>query len=1390
MNGSFFPHRGTSAPLPKPLLGFRRGIPIVLAILATLHQLAAQGKLLPVIQFQHLTTANGLPSNDISSNVVRDRQGFIWVGTNNGLARYDGYTSKVYRNNPGDPHSLSPNSVVTLFVDSKGRLWIGKYQNGLSLYDPQNDRFVNFLPRENDSLWFQAQNIMSIYEDESGVIWLGSAYPQVVRVDLGPAKNETNADSVARHLQFRTIPFNGFGDWVQRLDRWDDSNIIVGSSAGLFIINCETHEVARPGLPPLPGVNLDTVATKCLFWENPSRLWIGTLLHGLYLYDRANGSLTGYHKRRQTGVAAADNRIEYIQLDKSARLWLATYEGINLFDTRSRTYVDYATSSGAPTNSWWTTISCDDAGTVWVSTGNDGVYLLPPASFRFPRYALKGSSGTPMEMETIDRWSDSSYWIGAEGEVVNVRLEDLSVIERVNLFKGNKSLYGPAGVHASYNDEKGKLWYGTWGLGLYSFEPRIRQVRNWRYSTQLTDLANREDVCRSILGVGDDLLWIAAEDDELLCFNTSTNRFSKVPNISMGQAAHLMRDNTGNIWLSDEYRHLLVYDPSAQLITQFVNDPDDPASVSDNSPQKTYQDPQGKIWVGCKDLNLWEPDTRSFKRFLNPIFAGARHVIPLGSDSQGRLWLHYEENGLSILDPRTAHFTNFDSSDGLVSPINMMTLQDGRVMLVGRGGMNMIHPDSLFALQPAPPFVISRLSINDTIDVPLQGIPTGLARYLPYNQNTLEFEFAAMDPATSHRVQYFFRLEGLEDSWVYPGNRRFVRYAGLNPGDYVFRVKAVDAFARWPVQEIAVALSIAPPWWRTTWAYAAYGLLCAAFLFGAYRLRLRQIQLKQAAEMEHFQAEHLVKVDRLKSRFFSNISHEFRTPLTLILGPADQLIESAPESSSHQKLHLIRDNAKKLLDLVNQLLDFSRLESGMMRLQVSRGDVVQFLRRVVMSFESWAESKKIDLGFKSDAESADGFFDRDKLEKIVNNLMSNALKFTPEGGGVTVTVTQFRTQKSELITQNSIPRSGIAIAVSDTGPGIAPEHLPHIFDRFYRVDETHTTEGTGIGLALIKELVELHHGTITVESTPGKGSVFTVVLPVEKSAYKPDEISETPSEQEGHEHIEVAAPLLESDTLPSRISAEGKPSVLVVEDNSDLRVYIREYLERDYAVYEAGDGNEGYDAAVEIVPDLVISDIMMPGMDGIELCRALKQDVRTSHVPVILLTARAGTDSKIEGLETGADDYVTKPFDSKELVARVRNLVEQRRQLRKTFSAGVVLRPGEVAVSSLDDALLKKVMETVENNIENENFGVEELARQVSLSQRHLDRKLLGLTNLSPNDFIRYIRLQRAHELLEKGVGSVTEIAYQVGFGSSAYFSTCFRKRFGYSPSEIRKRNT
>jgi signal transduction histidine kinase/DNA-binding response OmpR family regulator len=569
--------------------------------------------------------------------------------------------------------------------------------------------------------------------------------------------------------------------------------------------------------------------------------------------------------------------------------------------------------------------------------------------------------------------------------------------------------------------------------------------------------------------------------------------------------------------------------------------------------------------------------------------------------------------------------------------------------------------------------------------------------------------------------------------------------------------------------------------------------------------------LQQEVEMEHFEREHLAEVDRLKSRFFANISHEFRTPLTLILGPIrkwrDQIspdlqvgVDKSPPNPRegfqpltntgelHNDLSMAERNANRLLRLINQLLDLSKLEAGAMKLRANRMNIVPLVKGIAYSFETSAGMRNIELTVTVDAEEIEVYCDKDMVEKIMSNLLSNAFKFTPEGGRVDVAVWKDAFKPDKPQTKASF------IKVSDTGIGIPPDQLDKVFDRFYQVDASQTREheGSGIGLALVKDLVDLHHGTIQVQSQVGRGTTFTVQLPLGRSHLKDDEIVEsTPESSSLQIPLERDEAIPQMDQIASSLGRTPRnddlPIILIVEDNADVRAYIKSYLVPAYQVTEARDGEEGIQKAQETIPDLIISDVMMPKKDGYEVCRTLKLDEKTSHIPIILLTAKAASENKIEGLEIGADDYLIKPFEPRELLARIKNLIDLRRKLRERFSISVPLKPGEIAVSSIDDVFLKKVAAAVERRMGDENFSVEELGQEVGMSRSQLHRKLSALTNQSPSDFIRYMRLHRAMALLQGNAGTVAEIAYSVGYGDPSHFSRRFHEVFGVPPGEVRK---
>jgi len=621
-------------------------------------------------------------------------------------------------------------------------------------------------------------------------------------------------------------------------------------------------------------------------------------------------------------------------------------------------------------------------------------------------------------------------------------------------------------------------------------------------------------------------------------------------------------------------------------------------------------------------------------------------------------------------------------------------------------------------------------------------------------------------------------MDGFEENWNYTdSDRRLVTYTNLDPGEYIFRVKASNNHGIWNEEGTSLTIIILPPWWATTWAYIIYTLIALSIIYYTWRLQLKRIRIKHDYEMSKFEAEKMHEVDEMKSRFFANISHEFRTPLTLIFGPAKDVIQKTKEPETKQNVGIIKRNASRLYALVNQLLDISKLESGKMKLQTSEHNIIPLLKGYVLSFSSLAERKKIKLNINSVDEILKAYVDTDKVEKIINNLLSNAFKFTPEGGKI-----DFAVEKLSNYAE---------IRITDNGIGIAKERLEKIFDRFYQVDGSRTreSEGTGIGLALTKELVELHKGKLEVESEYGKGTTFKILLPLGKDHLKPEEIIE----KEVSEEIKVTAeeiepiPNVEKEKVKSDVDLlidTEKPLLLIVEDNKDVREYIISHLEEEYRLLEAANGEDGLQEALEHIPDLILSDVMMPKMDGFELCEKLKTDERTSHIPILLLTAKATNKDKVVGYETGADDYIMKPFDSDILKVRIKNLIEQRRKLREHFRKEGLIELDDKEITKVDKKFLQNVLQVINKYLSDTSFGVEILANEVSMSRRSLERKLAALTGETPSEVIKRIRLTRASKLLIKKSGNISEIALEVGFSNPAYFSKCFREQFGLTPSE------
>ncbi|MCW8814297.1 MAG: ATP-binding protein, partial [Chlorobium sp.] len=765
---------------------------------------------------------------------------------------------------------------------------------------------------------------------------------------------------------------------------------------------------------------------------------------------------------------------------------------------------------------------------------------------------------------------------------------------------------------------------------------------------------------------------------------------------------------------------------------------------------------------------------------------------------------------ISKFNPETKVFTTYDERDGLKY---CRMIQSGyKAFHKGRSGkfycgfmssLAVFHPDSVKDNPNPPTIVLTDFKLNN------KPVEIGDNSYLkktitetktielPYYENILSFEFSALDYTAPGKNQYAYKMEGVDRDWVYTdATRRYVSYTNLDPGEYVFSVKGSNNDGVWNEEGVSVSIIINPPLWATWWAYILYLMFFVSLFTGVTRFYLNRQRLKHQLELEHEHAEKLGEIDQLKSRFFANISHEFRTPLTLILGPVKQIMNKIKNTKIKEELKLVHRNAHRLNGMVNQLLDLSKLEAGRMTLKTIRINIIPFLKGLVFSFASLAERKKIALNFNSDLEELLVYVDRDKVEKIIYNILSNAFKFTSEGGEIFVSVSKLPFNSPFI--KGGKEEGSVEISISDTGIGISEDRIDNIFDRFYQVDGSHTREheGTGIGLALTKELVELHKGEISVESEEDKRTTFIIRIPLGRDHLKPEEIIEEKVEEK------KVIRTMDEDEFIEEINAEekfdietftetGKPLLLIVEDNVDVRNYIKGYLGENYKIIEAVNGNDGFHKSLQSSPDLIVSDVMMPEMDGFELCEKLKTDERTSHIPIILLTAKASGQDKIGGLEMGADDYIMKPFDAEELQVRIKNLIDQRKKLRDHFKKEGLFEVSDENITSIDKKFLKKAIKIIHEHISDTSFSVDIFADEIAMSRSQLHRKLVALMGEAPSDLIRRVRLSRAAKLIENKFGNISEIALEVGFANPANFANSFRRQFNVSPSEyeIRLKN-
>jgi len=1341
----------------------------------------------PMVQVQKFSVEQGLSDRNINV-FAKDRQGFLWIGTFNGLNRFDGYNFLNYDARPRNRHKIRHTKIYALLTDRAGHLLIcyEEAENGaIDRLDPLTGQITPFTFDLEQGFqgkhfsYFQAADgaiyFLAIQEGRMVVYGFDEKTSTFSNVLEGPNSSITR-DCSASFLKAADGTFwfgYGCGNTVELTHTDTGGRILQVYGRDDFDLKPDI----RAGLTALEedagGKILFTLEKQGVYLVDPSgspAIIRHPLLppEGYFFAKDKKGNMLAYQTQPADPargcylISATGQVLNYSWIfdhqtiidqvfseDFSQGLMAGSGDGFNIFQLRPERFKTFLDKDlgGKPYGISIRGMAKLERDNLYIATERDGLYDL-----NMNTGVLTRTGDRSPQLELLNRFQFPKHLL-AQGDSI--------------------------------------LWLTGVG-GVLKFEPTQNSLQFFKTNTR-----ERQTGTDEIWGIGsgkNGTIWVLARDGRLLQLNPRTNELTLYRNkdgsqpFERTQPSFLCCARDGTMWVGTTGAGLIGIDAQKKESRHFTANPEDPSGFNSNHVTCIHEDDAGLLWVGTMEsgLHVFDPRTGKVRAIysrenglLNNSIAG---ILP---DDKGNYWVS-TYIGLSYFDTKLKTFRNYTTVDGLsFNEFNRFSYffdkDHGRYYFGGMNGVNAFDQKDPQPGANDAPLLISEISLsnqNGEVKVQQEGIVDGSTVALEPGSRFLRLRLALGTFYNPTGNQFSYKIDGLDEDWNYLGVNRDLRLDYLPTGEYTLHLRGADSRGNWSSREIALRLVVQQFWYKRWWAFLLYAALVAAGGWFFYRFQLR----RRIAEKE---AQRLQQLDTFKTRFFTNISHEFRTPLTVILGMVESLkkhFEKGAGPEHEQAAELIRRNSRHVLNLVNQLLDLARLESGKLRLSPANGDIAAFLQYQLESFQSYAETRRIALHFHSDRPHLEMAFDHEKIQAVLVNLISNAIKFTPEGGRIDLRLTL-----DEGKLPGSAPggnfKSSVVIQVSDTGIGIPEEQLDRIFDRFYQVDDSMTRkgEGTGIGLALVQELVKLMQGTVSVESRPGSGTSFRITLP-----HTPP----LPQLQPFSGSLVAEETLLQSDTPATSGTADDdqRPLLLIAEDNPDVRFYIAECVKTEYRVTTASNGAEGIRKAVTLVPDIIISDVMMPEKDGFELCETLKSDPVTSHIPIVLLTARADFESRIAGLKRGADDYLAKPFEPVELRIRLENLVKIRRRLQERYAA-MTFEPeaSDDPALVLEDAFLLKIRDVVEARISETDFDMPQLEQALGMSRSQVFRKVKALTGASPSVLIRNIRLNKALELLGDNSLTIAEIAYEVGFSTPAYFSTMFLEAFGKTPSEWRQ---
>ncbi len=1340
--------------------------------------------------FEKVNVSNAFLNQQINC-IYKDNVGFLWIGTNYGLYKYDGSSVKVFRNQIYDSTSLLYNKIYSIYEDINNNLWIlGERAMAYCKYNRDYDNFTRYYVKDD-----------------------ADTYPFPIPYNKRKAKYLCTREAIfefqPKNKSFERVLLNTNIALLDINSFVEDANgkLWIGSfTTGLLKFDAKNRTlIAFPAVKEANSYQFNCRVTN-IFYDSDGLIWVGGLRDGINCFNPSteNYVRTWNSKNKSQNIEVS---VANFTEDNNGHIWMATENGINIYNKKDDKFNILKTSELNPKSISSNNIRVlykDNTSRIWIGSYDGYVNTYDPNRLKFKQIVTSQSNSPNLNKSFKCAFIDSkgTYWMGTDLGL-NKLNKNREIVKTYIHNRNNAKSLSIGGVCAIHEDNQGQLWVGTWGGGLNKFNTENGTFTHYGYIENEPE--NPKSIADpNVLCIKEDkngLLWLGTAGGTLEIFDPRKATFKHIRLGAEDIRALIIDDNNSSVWCTSSEGLFKVNNINFSY-KQYLTNNLAPQSISDNYVTDVVIDNKGIIWATTLNgLNRFDKSTNSFKRYYQIDNIEMVNLYGLQIDTHNNLWFT-NSSYLLKFNPASGKLLYYNQNDGIVQSIRYSNrISTGELVIGGLEGANIFYPDSIKNVEIAPKLVITDFKVfNKSIkwieNTYLEKVIEQTRNInLSYKDAVFGFDFTVLQFNSQEQYHYAYKLEGFDTDWNFLDNKKSVSFSNIAPGNYVLRVKSSNSEGYWSNNGVSVNLHISPPFWKTYWFRMLVAIVIVMIIivwirYKTYALKRRNERLERVVKIRTKQLEDQKEeieqmativhdTDQKRIRFLINISHEFRTPLTLIINPIEQMLTKISANQEVASLfQLISKNTKSLLNLINQVLDMRKLETNNMSLEVSHNDLYVFLNDIFESFSYLAVNQSIKFSFSPNFSNSKVWFDAPKIERIIINLLSNAFKFTPNSGSI------------EVNAHLSDDQDSVKIEVKDTGIGISPEQQKLVFDLYYQVKNelSNASYGTGIGLNLAKELIELHHGSINVTSSLGHGSCFWIEFPIQKNAYNEQEMALPGPLQQ----IQTTNLLFVSDKSHNSVSTKARkdaPVVLIVEDNTDLRVFVKQNLCAYYHIIEAENGLIGYNRVCKHMPDLIISDILMPQMNGFELCEKVKTDESISHIPVILLTSQLDVDNQLHGLSIKADDYITKPFNIKVLKARIDNILDNRELMRKRFAQDFKIGPNELSINSLDKVFIQKAVDIVEKNISNVDFDVDVFSKGMALSSRQIFNKMKALTDLSPGDFIRNIRLKRAAHLISQSGLNISEIAYETGFTNVNYFSTAFKKQFGVPPSEYNTKN-